>query len=55
MRTMLRVALPWMIGRAFETLGKEEFIAKLSEHVTVLKLLPSPAERRSRDGVQCSR
>jgi ABC-type Na+ efflux pump permease subunit len=33
--TMLRIVLPWMIGRAFETLGKEEFIAKLGKSMEV--------------------
>jgi ABC-type Na+ efflux pump permease subunit len=32
---MLRIVLPWMIGRAFETLGKEEFIAKLGKTIEV--------------------
>ncbi|HYV37507.1 MAG TPA: ABC transporter permease [Gemmataceae bacterium] len=32
---MLRLVLPWMIGRAFETLGKEEFIAKLGETMEI--------------------
>src|SRR5262249_12673498 len=32
---MLRIVLPWMIGRAFETLGKEEFIAKLGKTMEV--------------------
>ncbi len=32
---MLRLVLPWMIGRAFETLGKEEFIAKLGKTIEV--------------------
>ena len=33
--TMLRVVLPWMIGRAFEKLGEEEFIAKLGNTMDV--------------------
>jgi len=33
--TMLRVVLPWMIGRAFEKLGEEEFIAKLGKTMDV--------------------
>src|SRR5437773_14371 len=32
---MLRIVLPWMIARAFETLGKEEFIAKLAKTMKV--------------------
>lgn len=33
--TMLRIVLPWMIGRAFEKLGEEEFIAKLGKTMDV--------------------
>jgi ABC-type Na+ efflux pump permease subunit len=33
--TMLRVILPWMIGRAFEKLGEEDFIAKLGKTMDV--------------------
>jgi ABC-2 type transport system permease protein len=33
--TMLRVVLPWMIGRAFEKLGDEDFIAKLGKTMDV--------------------
>jgi ABC-2 type transport system permease protein len=33
--TMLRVVLPWMIGRAFEKLGEEDFIAKLGKTMDV--------------------
>jgi ABC-2 type transport system permease protein len=33
--TMLRVVLPWMIGRAFEKLGEEEFIYKLGKTMDV--------------------
>jgi ABC-type Na+ efflux pump permease subunit len=33
--TMLRVVLPWMIGRAFEKLGEEEFIKKLGKTMDV--------------------
>ena len=28
--TMLRIVLPWMIGRAFEKLGEPAFVAKLA-------------------------
>jgi ABC-2 type transport system permease protein len=33
--TMLRVTLPWMIGKAFEKLGEEEFIYKLGQTMEV--------------------
>jgi hypothetical protein len=33
--TMLRVVLPWMIGRAFEKMGEEDFIAKLGKTMDV--------------------
>jgi ABC-type multidrug transport system permease subunit len=33
--TMLRVVLPWMIGRAFEKLGEETFIDRLSSRMKV--------------------
>lgn len=33
--TMLRVVLPWMIGRAFEKIGEVEFIDKLGPNVEV--------------------
>jgi ABC-type transport system involved in multi-copper enzyme maturation permease subunit len=53
--TMLRVVLPWMIGKAFDKLGEEEFIAKLGKtmDVPVLgtpikleKVLKSSGDRR---------
>jgi ABC-type Na+ efflux pump permease subunit len=45
--TMLRLVLPWMIGRAFETLGKEQFIAKLGKtmEVPVFGSKPIPLEK----------
>jgi ABC-2 type transport system permease protein len=53
--TLLRVVLPWMIGRAFEKLGEEDFIAKLGKtmdvpvfgtQVKLEKVLKTHADRR---------
>lgn len=37
--SLLRVVLPWMIGRAFEKIGEPEFIDLLSKQKTQLKVL----------------
>ena len=40
--TMLRVVLPWMIGRAFEKLGDPVFMDLLGKEVPGYMLLPAP-------------
>jgi ABC-type Na+ efflux pump permease subunit len=42
--SLLRVIMPWMIGRAFEKIGQRDFIEKLSERVEVT--LPLIGKRR---------
>jgi ABC-type Na+ efflux pump permease subunit len=41
--TLLRVILPWMIGRAFEKLGDPSFMTMLADEVPIVRvLLPEP-------------
>jgi ABC-type multidrug transport system permease subunit len=45
--SMLRIVLPWMIGKAFEELGEEKFIQKMGKHIPELNLgFTSPESRR---------
>jgi ABC-type Na+ efflux pump permease subunit len=50
--TMLRVVLPWMIGRAFGKLGDPEFMRLLSNQVPNIKLLPESLQAKLGAGVQ---
>jgi ABC-2 type transport system permease protein len=54
--TMLRIVLPWMIGRAFEKLGEEEFIKKMGKHIPAINIYFSKPESRRilGQGVQAS-
>ncbi len=45
--TMLRVVLPWMIGRAFEKLGEEAFIDRLGEQMRIPVGLGKPIPLKS--------
>ncbi len=38
--TLLRVTIPWMIGRAFEKVGDEEFMDVVAERLTYRKPIP---------------
>ena len=38
--TMLRVVIPWMIGRAFERVGDDSFMAMVGERLNAVKPLP---------------
>ena len=38
--TMLRVVIPWMIGRAFEKVGDDSFMAMVGERLNAVKPLP---------------
>jgi ABC-2 type transport system permease protein len=38
--TLMRVTIPWMIGRAFEKVGNEEFMAMVSERLNAVKPVP---------------
>ncbi|MFO0806838.1 MAG: ABC transporter permease [Gemmataceae bacterium] len=40
--TLLRVLIPWMIGRAFERVGDDEFMESLAEKLKNAKPLPPP-------------
>jgi ABC-2 type transport system permease protein len=40
--TLLRVVIPWMIGRAFERVGDEAFMAMVAERLNAVK--PTPPE-----------
>jgi ABC-2 type transport system permease protein len=50
--SMLRVILPWMIGRAFEKLSEPSFMTMLAEEVPGGKLLPTNIKASLGSGVQ---
>jgi ABC-type multidrug transport system permease subunit len=50
--SMLRVILPWMIGRAFEKLSEPSFMTMLAEEVPGGKLLPLNIKSSLGNGVQ---
>jgi ABC-type multidrug transport system permease subunit len=50
--TLLRVVLPWMIGRAFEKLGDPVFMDLLGKEVPGYPFLPQSVKRSLGDGVQ---
>src|SRR5205085_1997798 len=50
--SLLRVVLPWMIGRAFEKLAEPAFMSMLAEEVPGGKLLPAQMKASLGSGVQ---
>jgi ABC-type Na+ efflux pump permease subunit len=50
--TLLRVILPWMIGRAFEKLGDRDFIEKLANKVPGFNFVPANVKPLVGAGVQ---
>lgn len=50
--SMLRVILPWMIGRAFEKLSEPSFMSMLAEEVPGGKMLPLSIKSSLGSGVQ---
>jgi ABC-type multidrug transport system permease subunit len=50
--SLLRVVLPWMIGRAFEKLSEPSFMSMLAEEVPGGKLLPPAIKASLGSGVQ---
>lgn len=40
--TLLRVVIPWMIGRAFERVGDDAFMAMVAERLMAVKPVPTP-------------
>ena len=42
--TLLRVTIPWMIGRAFEKIGDDQFMEAAAERLTYTKPLPPAAD-----------
>jgi ABC-type multidrug transport system permease subunit len=50
--SLLRVILPWMIGRAFEKLSEPTFMSMLAEEVPGGKFLPAPMKASLGSGVQ---
>jgi ABC-type Na+ efflux pump permease subunit len=50
--SLLRVILPWMIGRAFEKLAEPSFMSMLAEEVPGGKLLPPSIKASLGSGVQ---
>ena len=43
--TMLRVVIPWMIGRAFERVGDEKFMDQMSKDFPLMGLLPGRVKK----------
>jgi ABC-type transport system involved in multi-copper enzyme maturation permease subunit len=52
--SLLRVILPWMIGRAFEKLAEPSFMSMLAEEVPGGKLLPPAMKASLGSGVQAA-
>lgn len=52
--SLLRVILPWMIGRAFEKLGQPSFMSMLAEEVPGGKFLPREMKASLGSGVQAA-
>lgn len=52
--SLLRVILPWMIGRAFEKLGHPSFMSMLAEEVPGGKFLPREMKASLGSGVQAA-
>jgi ABC-2 type transport system permease protein len=52
--SLLRVILPWMIGRAFERLGQPSFMSLLAEEVPGGKYLPREMKASLGSGVQAA-
>ena len=50
--TMLRVVIPWMIGKAFERVGDEQFMAKMAEDIPLMRLVPGSVRKDLGPGVQ---
>src|SRR5439155_5204878 len=50
--SLLRVVLPWMIGRAFEKLAEPQFMSMLAEEVPGGKFLPPAIKANLGSGVQ---
>ncbi|QVL30476.1 ABC transporter permease [Telmatocola sphagniphila] len=50
--TMLRVVIPWMIGKAFERVGDEKFMARMAEDIPLMKLVPGSVRKELGPGVQ---
>jgi ABC-type Na+ efflux pump permease subunit len=50
--TLLRVVLPYMIGRAFEKLGEPEFLTELTQQIPGGSLLPRAIKEQLGPGVQ---
>ena len=49
---MMRVVLPWMIGRAFEKLSEPSFMSMLADEVQGGKFLPASIKASLGSGVQ---
>jgi ABC-type multidrug transport system permease subunit len=52
--SLLRVILPWMIGRAFEKLAEPSFMSMLAEEVPGGKFLPQEIKQSLGNGVQAA-
>jgi ABC-2 type transport system permease protein len=50
--TLMRVVIPWMIGKAFERVGDERFMEAMAEDVPLLKLAPPNIRKAIGPGVK---
>jgi ABC-type Na+ efflux pump permease subunit len=50
--TLMRVVIPWMIGKAFERVGDERFMEMMADDVPLLKLVPANVRRAIGPGVK---
>ncbi len=50
--TLLRVVIPWMIGKAFERVGDDDFMEMMAEKIPLMKLLPKDSRKQIGKGVK---
>jgi ABC-2 type transport system permease protein len=50
--TLMRVVIPWMIGKAFERVGDEQFMELMAQDVPLLKLVPANVRKAIGPGVK---
>ncbi len=52
--TLLRVVLPWMIGKAFDRVGDPEFMTMLGEQIPLFNLIPGTVKQQMGPAVKRS-
>ena len=50
--TLMRVVIPWMIGRAFEMIGTPPFMERMEKYIPSLALMPASFKKQLGDGIQ---